>query len=462
MFAVEVWKIRGDRFERKWLAITECAAARHARQQREVDAGDRYANVNGSAKQYVQEETTTSQLPLGLMSHGDAYRIIFVDTAGLDLRHPNPSTVKKVNEALFEALCAVCPETSDGQALVKVHVGEPKCATHMKPEYVQANIQLMRERGQGRVVAGDTTVAYSGPRGYKENRAVGAYGYLALAREHGWSGAGPARMPFVVLDCPSTAQAGVFSFTKEEEQLRVDGIHRFTDFYLAGGFAAADFVINNAHLTLHGLAGVAGCVKSITMGCSSLRGKLRMHQSLLPKIDPKLCKACGSCVESCPENALELHEGATRPTVNPDLCIGCGQCEAVCDARAITLRGEVITDWDRGKDTLPLRMADYAIGMMNGRWESTIHVLHMYSITERCDCLNVRQKAMVKQDLGFLVGRNPFAIDKLGSEMFAKACRDEGKDAEGTLLAAAETIAKYARVTYGIVSGALVERISVR
>ncbi len=101
------------------------------------------------------------------------------------------------------------------------------------------------------------------------------------------------------------------------------------DFFLAGGFAAADVVIQHAHLTLHGLAGVAGCVKGLAMGCSSLKGKLRMHQSLLPDFDEQLCAACGGCVECCPQRALNLPEGAATPAVDAELCIGCGECEAV-------------------------------------------------------------------------------------------------------------------------------------
>jgi len=402
-------------------------------------------------------------LPAGLVCPDEAYPTVFVDCSGVDLRRPDASGFEKVNNALFHALDEVCPVVRAHQAVLKVHVGEPKCATRMRPEYAESSVRFLKEQGVEGIVAGDTTVAYSGPRGHRQNPAEAPQAYLELARGHGWSVSGATGVPFVVLDRPSTAISGRFEFAEEEKRLELAGqVERFSDFFPAGGFAAAGFVINHAHLTLHGLAGVAGCVKSLAMGCSSLRGKLRMHQSLLPDFQTGLCSGCGQCVESCPEHALDLPEGAPCPTVDPQLCIGCGECEAVCVRRAVELRGEDITDWQRGEDTLPVRMADYTMGLMAGRWENTIHVLHMVTITERCDCLNVRQKPMLEHDLGFLVGRNPFAIDLLAARRLRDALPAERRAKVAPLLASAERTASHVKETYGVVTETPREMFSLR
>lgn len=234
---------------------------------------------------------------------------------------------------------------------------------------------------------------------------------------------------------------------------------------MANGFAAADFTVNYAHLTLHGLAGVAGCVKSLAMGCSSLRGKLRMHQALLPHFDAELCALCGRCVEHCPEDALTLPEGASCPEVEPERCIGCGECVAICSLTkdAVRLQDEEVSDWARGESTLPVRMADYTLGLMNGRWSRTIHVLHLYSVTSLCDCIDHPQKPMLKRDLGFLVGWNPFAIDALAGQMLTDALRRDGYPVEDNAgLRTAEQAATYAHESYGILPSTPVETVVVQ
>ena len=106
-------------------------------------------------------------------------------------------------------------------------------------------------------------------------------------------------------------------------------------------------------------------------------------------------------------------------------------------------------------------MADYTIGLMNGRWDNTIHVLHMYAITERCDCLDIKQSPMLKRDLGFLVGKNPFAIDRLGSQILAEALNKEGRIVDESLFKSVEATAKYIYENYGILTEVPVERMTV-
>jgi uncharacterized Fe-S center protein len=98
---------------------------------------------------------------------------------------------------------------------------------------------------------------------------------------------------------------------------------------------------------------------------------------------------------------------------------------------------------------------------MNGMWERTIHVLHMYSVTSRCDCLNVTQKPLLDGDLGFLVGKNPFAVDRLAGEILAEAMGKANRRVDAGLLEGAETSARYAQQTYGILAEAPVETVEL-
>ncbi len=405
------------------------------------------------------EESERPSVDIPSELQGEACPVVFVDTSGLDLSDEEDRAA--AFEGLQEGLGRVLDDSIDGQSLIKLHVGEPKCETRLDPRLGPPIAEVLRDHGADSVAAGDTTVAYTGDRGHRKNPKGDVSAYTALARSHGWAADGEAQMPFVVLDRPCSAAEGVFEFRVTERERELDGVERFDDFFPAGGFLAADTMVNLAHLTLHGLAGVAGCVKGIAMGCSALEGKLRMHQSLLPEFDPDLCRACGRCVRSCPEGALTLDEDSDTPSVDPDLCIGCGECEAICASHsgAVTLQEEEIEDWERGRETLPLRLTDYTVGVMQNKWMDTVQVLSMHDVTERCDCLDTKQSPMIDGDMGFLVGRNPFAIDRLAGRMLADRLRAEGKNTSRWELTTAERCAEHAQAAYGIAPGADVEEV---
>jgi len=59
-------------------------------------------------------------------------------------------------------------------------------------------------------------------------------------------------------------------------------------------------------------------------------------------VDEGACQACGTCVDLCPMDAINLDDFAS---INLDRCIGCGVCIPACPAEAITLkRKETVTE----------------------------------------------------------------------------------------------------------------------
>lgn len=389
------------------------------------------------------------EFPTGITSAQKPYPVYYLDTTRLNLRDTKHHSLAAA--ALYDMLCLAYTGRIAGQSLVKVHIGEPRCTTRMRPEFTPPVADFLKYRGAAGIVAGDTTVAYTGMRGHKQNPSEDVSSYMKLAHRHGWSASGPAGIPFVVLDRPCSAISGVFEFSDEQILRKVGGIERYRDFYLAGGYAASDFIVNTAHLTLHGLAGLAGCVKAIAMGCAGLTGKLRMHQFLLPVFDAKLCTRCGICVSNCPENAIGLTDTDAPPQVAEGICIGCGECVSLCPVKAVQLFGKEIEDWSRGEETLPRRMADYTIGLMNGFWERSLHILSLYSITELCDCVDKVQKPFVN-DMGLLIGRNPFAVDLAGALLLEKNLEPKTLGKMKKKIDTAVSIARYVQNRYGIIS----------
>ncbi|MFX1410544.1 MAG: 4Fe-4S binding protein [Promethearchaeota archaeon] len=67
------------------------------------------------------------------------------------------------------------------------------------------------------------------------------------------------------------------------------------------------------------------------------RGVMPLHtiSSYLAKVDDELCIGCGTCVEKCPMETIDLEDSLAN--VNDDKCIGCGVCAHHCPEEAIHL-----------------------------------------------------------------------------------------------------------------------------
>ena len=59
-----------------------------------------------------------------------------------------------------------------------------------------------------------------------------------------------------------------------------------------------------------------------------------MPQTMAVTIDEEKCTGCGTCVESCPVEALKVNGKAK---VDEDICIDCGTCVDECPEEAISL-----------------------------------------------------------------------------------------------------------------------------
>jgi len=65
------------------------------------------------------------------------------------------------------------------------------------------------------------------------------------------------------------------------------------------------------------------------------------------------CLGLGSCVKTCPEEAITIGEEGL-PVVDEDKCIGCGKCVAVCPQKVLELVSPVssILRFNRNDDCL--------------------------------------------------------------------------------------------------------------
>ena len=60
---------------------------------------------------------------------------------------------------------------------------------------------------------------------------------------------------------------------------------------------------------------------------------------IVASVNPKLCAACGICVQVCPYGARVLEPDMAHAEVIEVLCQGCGACVAACPNKASQQKG---------------------------------------------------------------------------------------------------------------------------
>jgi len=341
------------------------------------------------------------------LNASDPAPVWFLDIRKVKPDLTDPTEINHINRRLKEMLEKSAPNEIASPALIKTHVGEPNAWQRIIPQLAVSSIEFLRGHGVDRIVIGDSTVLYSRSRGGKENPLDDVRPYMELARAHGWSDLGA---PFIVLDRPISSAPGICEFSTDSVAIPTDPPNRFKTIHVSGAASMIGTIINHVHLTGHGLTGLALAIKGIGMGLADRKGKSQMHMVFGPVFDSQACDHCGICATECPESALEYPE-EEPPKLIPEKCIGCGQCLAECPSGAIEMKPRTVSNWMSGQDTMLPRLADFFVGIMSGRWDRSVHVAHLVKITVGCDCLNLDQKQMTP-DIGFLVGKNPFAVDR--------------------------------------------------
>lgn len=278
---------------------------------------------------------------------------------------------------------------------IKLHVGEKKNTTHVKPELIRTLVDKVNELG-GLPFLTETSTLYKGQR---EN----AVKHLLHAHRHGF-GIDAVGAPFIMSD-------GLAGNT--EYEVTVNGeLHQTVK--IAREVASADVLLVVSHPTGHVAAGLGACIKNLGMGLASRMGKMRQHSAMLPEVLSDSCKYCQKCLQWCPQEAIVEKDG--KAFIMTEKCIGCGECLAVCRFDAVKY------DWGAESGFMQRSMAEHAYGVVKQKLEQgkALFFNVMIDMTKDCDCFSVKQQKCIP-DIGILVSTDPVAIDMATLDLTAKA-----------------------------------------
>lgn len=271
----------------------------------------------------------------------------------------------------------------------KIHFGDKGNRGHINPFWLSGIINHLK-RKTDRVFFTDTNTLYSGKRSNSVE-------HLRLAWEHGFS--------LETVDIPVLIADGLIGHDEEKIQVNLPWIKSAK---VASAFLHCDGLICLSHFTGHILTGFGAAIKNLGMGCASRAGKLEQHSDVHPKINPRLCKNCGICLDYCPAEAIQQEDGSVR--ILEEKCIGCGECLVVCPAGAVKMR------WDADSRRVQEKMAEYAYSVLQ-KFKGKVGFLNfLIKVTKNCDCMAKNEPAIV-EDIGIMASEDPVAIDQASVDL---------------------------------------------
>ncbi len=140
--------------------------------------------------------------------------------------------------------------------------------------------------------------------------------------------------------------------------------------------------------------------------CSQIHiADFAMHGVVRVEVHPKECSFCGSCLEVCEEEAIELLDFG--PNIQEEKCVGCGACVKICPEGALVSHEVYYKIYLGGKLGRHPRLASF------------------YSLANEEEALSILKKVLTlykaKNEKGERLGT---IIEKLGWENFKKLLQE--------------------------------------
>lgn len=275
---------------------------------------------------------------------------------------------------------------------IKMHFGELGCLASLRPQYVKAVADLVKELG-GRPLLTDCNTLYPGSRKH-------ALEHLDCANLNGYN--------TVTTGCQIIIGDGLRG--TDEVEVPVKNGEYVEKAKIGRAIMDADVFISLAHFKGHEMTGFGGAIKNIGMGCGSRVGKMEQHSSGKPKVDESKCKNCHRCAQECGSDAITYENNVAH--IHEDLCKGCGRCIGACAFDAIET-----VEWD-ANEKLDRKMAEYAQAVCQNR--PCFHINLGMDVSPNCDC-HAENDAPILPDIGMFASFDPVALDQACADACMKA-----------------------------------------
>jgi uncharacterized Fe-S center protein len=275
-------------------------------------------------------------------------------------------------------------------AAVKVHVGEDGNNTYIKAPCLKGLVEELLVLKTKPFIT-DTSTLYTG-------RRHNAIDHTVLATQRGFSVEG--------LGVPFIAPDGLFGTA--ETAVPIDG-ELDQEVLIAADIVRCQSILSIAHFTGHCAACAGATLKTLGMGCSSRKGKMRQHAALKPSVKKGKCTRCGECYRHCPADAITLDD--VQAHIDQDKCIGCAECVAVCRFDAVQY------DWQQENEILQKSVAEHALGALKGKEGRAAFFNFLLTMTKDCDCFDRANMPKMVDDIGILASTDPVAVDKAAIDL---------------------------------------------
>ena len=276
---------------------------------------------------------------------------------------------------------------------IKMHFGELGNFAYLRPNYVKAVADVIRDLG-GKPFLTDCNTLYPGSR-------KNALDHLTNAEINGFNS--------VTTGCQIIIADGLRG-TDDIEVPVVNGEYCKTAL-IGRAVMDADIVISLSHFKGHEATGFGGAIKNLGMGCGSRAGKMHQHNDGTPQVHPEACRGCKRCARECGSDAISYGEDG-KAYIHPEICKGCGRCIGACAFDAISNIN------DSAGEMLCRKMAEYTQAVCYGR--PCFHISLIMDVSPNCDC-HGENDAPILPNLGMLASFDPVALDQACVDLCQKA-----------------------------------------